>query len=170
MAVLRKPPNSDAIAPVPEKPAYKFNAYRGTEAHGVPIQDTWDEPDGYDKSMVLTEVHHRVPDQDPVPVYLVNTDDTRQISRWRNTTAYADGSARQILGELETRTCAKLYNPSVDRTVFIAPESSVSVATGYPILPGKEITLVSTEEIWGVSDDGSQQKLNVLYEFTVKIG
>lgn len=169
MAVLRKPPNSDAIAPVPEKPAYKFNAYRGIENHGVPIQETWDEPAGYDSSMVLTEVRHHEPDPSPVPVYLVNNDDTRQITKWRNATGYADNTPRQIIGQLETRTVLRVYNPSVDRTVFVSPDSSVSVGTGYPILPGKELILHATGEMWAVSDTGVSVTLNLFYEFTVKI-
>lgn len=165
------PPYMDGmVTPIPESYAGDNNPYRGTESHGVhPTVDPTNTPgyreDGRPVALPL------VPDSEPpapLPVRIVN-EGGKEFDKWRVATAYAIPQASQIVGALRSRTTLRIRNNSETDTVYVSPDSSCSPFTGYPLRPGAELSLNSTDPVYACTDPAVPQViLSVLWEYTVE--
>lgn len=158
--------HKEAYTPRTEAYEGDNNPYRGTEAHGVePTEDPTNIP-GWNSESIPVPVEIETPDPDPIPVRIVSGESAQEFKRWRVATEYASPEGRRIVNALDTRTILKVRNSSDAVTVFVGPDESVSAFTGYPLGPGQEITLTTTEDVWGIAAE--QVLISVLYEYTVR--
>jgi len=87
-------------------------------------------------------------DQSPVTVY-------PQHGTKTTTSVSVTTAATLILTANSNRKVAKLLNNGV-KTVYLDKTSGVSVATGYPLVPGAELTDESSTDAWyGITSSGS---------------
>jgi hypothetical protein len=126
--------------------------YRGTEDHGVPTKGIYTPlPDFSDTE--FAEYEPESPQPDPVPVRIVSQG-AKELRRWTTHYVMAGSSPSLLLSRREDRTSARLKNEG-GVTILLAPENSISVATGYKLAPGEEFTTNGESEVWGIVQPGA---------------
>lgn len=157
----------DKVRPNTEHYAGVNNPYRGTQDHGVPVKDTSHQiPDFNDPELV--EYEDEVTEHEPIPVRIVS-ESAREIRQWRQTQEYPRENPQRVVGEWDKRTSLKITNLGPD-VVYISPDSNVSLMSGYPIPVGKEISMVTTDDVWAVAigENDNTATLAILMEYTTK--
>lgn len=155
----------DAVEPVTEGRTGPNFPYRGAETHGVdPRNDPWTR---------TTETLAEVPpvfDEPPasitpIPV-IIHSSSSAEINTWHATQVPVNIQPAQIVGRDPQRRSVTLRNLSGTNTVYIGRQFGIDYNTGYPLDPQKDVTIHTTEEVWGISVD-IQCLVAVLVESTV---
>ena len=140
-----------SLTPVPDTIAGNNLPYRGNVDHGVPGPDVESTDEAHYHMGRPVEYEDEPKPIDAVPVRIVGQS-SREIRRFHVGNHIIDNTqVRQIAPRGESRLSVKIANLSADQTIFIGPDATISAyAGGYPIGPGKDISLVSTEPIYAV--------------------
>lgn len=155
----------DAVQPVTEGRTGPNFPYRGAETHGVDPRN-----DPYTRTTeILPEVEpvfsEPPPRIDPVPV-IIHSSSSAEINTWHATQVPVNTNPAQIIGRDPQRKSVTLRNLSGTNTVYIGRQFGIDYNTGYPLDPQKDVTIHTTEEVWGISVD-IQCLVAVLVESTV---
>jgi len=160
------PPDPERIDPVVNRELGDNNAYRGIESHGVPRTNEWTQvPSALDENEEVEafDVSHAA--IDPIPVKIVN-EGMRELRSWQVRHEYATNAANRILPLNKHSTKTRVRNIGA-ATVWVAPDVSVAVFTGYPIPINTEWVFEGQTEVWAISEDGAQQHLVIMSEVTI---
>ena len=142
--------------------------YRGTEMHGVDPRFTTLPPDEETEGGVAYVVppDEEKPDPDPVPVRIVQ-ESSDEYDDWHTDQMMVSAKAIQIVGRDRRRSSLTIKNLSTTNTLYVGKEqAATNYAMGFPIDPGSELSLSSTEAVWGRSGDG-EMLIAILVETTV---
>lgn len=179
----KSPDRPDRVQPIPEKYEGVTLPYRGTNDHGVPVAKDVDyDTREFEYHQPDTEIGY-LPDPDkdipdPIPVRIVQGDSRRERLDWRAVRFLVGETAQQILGRHEKRRNVVISvhdvksDGSTENTspIYIGNDNGLRPMTGYRIGPGRTFdSLRSTEDVWAVTDPGSQVEISILYEFGVEI-
>jgi hypothetical protein len=168
------------LSPV-ERHGVPYLPYRGTQFHGVEPQEipvvgpdgveTDEVPDG----TVVTGVF-QPPEEDlnPVPVRIVESA-THEYQSWRAWQALVTATQPvMVANRKEGQTTIRVRNTSTQGTnrVFLGPDPSVSIYTGYPFSGNDELVLTGEAPIYAIADTGvsGTVTLAVLSEFSIAQG
>ncbi len=170
------PPNRpDRVKPVPEHYQGQNFPYRGTETHGVKPPADMDADAYYhvgmwdDGEAETIKSEPELKTEDVIPVRIVQGEKGRQRLDWRAGRFYVQNIAQELVGRLETRRSLRIKNNSQTATIYIGPDSGVAVYTGYPLGPGQDILIYSTENVFAVTDNGSTAEVGILTEYAVEL-
>jgi len=131
--------------------------YRGTEFHGVMpqelpvIDDEEDLPDG----TVITGAF-RQPEEDinPVPVRVVDTA-THEYKQWRAWQIFANAASPTLVANRkEGQSSVQIKNLSTNDRIWIGPDPTVSVYTGFPLDGGAEVSLTGEAPVYAIANTG----------------
>ncbi len=154
------------MEPMPESVQGWHFPYRGGETHGV--DPTLFDIPTYEEDWEGGKVEYKEPEEPPTPVLVkIVEESANERDEWRAFQTVADGLARIVVGRHDKRTNLKIYNLDADTRVWVGGDSGISRLSGFPVNAGSEFSLSGTEEVWAVSDDGSQCILAVMLEYTV---
>lgn len=150
-----------AIAPVPEEYEGHNNPYRGTEEHGVTPNTQPHDPDVYGVDpdnpnqghLVKIEMSDKEPD--PIPVRVVQ-EYKRELRRFGSDRISLDfttvnnpaGRPIELLGRSDSRSSVKLINLDGTNTILVSNTREEINVRGYPLLPGKELSLTTEDPIF----------------------
>lgn len=141
-----------ALTPVIDEIAGVNLPYRGNVDHGVKS----DEVENTDESHYWTGrpveyAEEPKEDAEPIPVRIVNLG-SREVKHFHVARYSIDNKAAQMVaGRSEQRTSLKITNLSTTETIFVGPNPNVSTyADGYPLGPGKDFSLVTTEPVYAI--------------------
>jgi hypothetical protein len=146
------------ISPIADR-GVPFIPYRGTQFHGVtptevPIIDDGTEiPDG----TVVTGVF-QPPEEDlnPVPVRIVDTA-VHEYKQWRAWQSFVNNASPTLVANRkEGQSSLRVRNTSTQGTnkVFLGPDPSVSIYTGYPFTGNDEIVFTGEAPVYAIADPG----------------
>lgn len=143
--------------------------YRGTENHGVePPYRPREVPDN--TGTIAVEFEQDKSEPDPIPVRIV-TQGAKEFKDWFIRREYTSSGAQasRILTQDMSRTKAKIKNLGTVR-IWVGPEDHLaSPMFGYPIDTNGELELSSPiSDVWARSDDGTQQPIAIIGEYTMK--
>ena len=140
------------VAPVPEDYAGWNNPYRGTNHHGVDIENPWQEP-LIQTTDDVEEYEHTAPAA-PSPVTLVAPPDTRTRARITSTPVQP-GTVVQVLGNDTFRKYARMVvRPNKDLYgAHIILSDSVSLGDSYYLEPGNTFETWSNDAFSIYHDD-----------------
>jgi len=158
------------MAPIMDRPI-PYIPYRGTEFHGVapqeiPVVDDENKPpDG----TVLTGIF-QPPEEDvnPVPVRVVDTA-THEYKQWRAWQAFASAAQpSMVANRKEGQSGLNVKNCSASSRVWLGPDPSVSIYTGYPLDGGGEVSFTGEAPVYAIADTGvaGNVTLAVLSQFS----
>jgi hypothetical protein len=162
----------ERVQPVPEHYEGVNFPYRGTEKHGVevPADARYGvlESD-YAETEKPDEYLEPEPEPEPIPVRVVNST-ARERLDWRATRFLVKDTAAQILGRHEKRKAVRIRNHDATNPIYIGNDAGMQPYTGYLIPAGTELyPFLSTEDIWAVSDSGTEVEISIMYEFAVEL-
>jgi hypothetical protein len=159
--------------PWPENHGQDWVPYRGAVAHGIPYNVA---PEQYNQEILDTEDQGTVvvtpapkePDPVPVPVIIVDKPSPQQVTRW-TTSRLTLPAARQVrlLSARPNRVSMKLKNISTT-WLYVAPDVPVTEWDSYILAQYDELSLESTEDVWGCCFSGDGEVL-ILTEYVVDI-
>lgn len=140
------------VAPVPEDYAGWNNPYRGTNHHGVDIENPYQEP-LIQTTDDVEEYEHTAPAA-PIPVTLVAPPDTRTRARITSTPVQP-GTVVQVLGNDTFRKYARfVVRPNKDLYgARIILSDSVSLGDSYYLEPGNTFETWSNDAFSIYHDD-----------------
>jgi hypothetical protein len=160
--------HDDAIPPRVDSYEGDNNPYRGIENHGVEsknrLSDVPEEFAPEDYKIIPYDSEDK--DIDPIPVRVVHGPTEREFRTFLTGRAYATANASCIVARDFTRSKVRLRNIS-GVTVWLSNTPSVQVFSGYPIPTQTEFVYEGNSEIWAVSEDGNQQAIAILTEYTI---
>lgn len=158
----------DAIDPRMEGHQAYFD-YRGVETHGVPSPDyQHEDAEGYGPGHVDV-IYDEKPKGGSVIDVRVIEDSAEQIAAWRGAQTVAPaagGAALDIVNRMRNRTKLTLTNNHPTDGVWLGDGPSVSAYNGYYLMPGKDLTLSSTEQVFAISNTANAIPISVLTEYT----
>lgn len=161
----------ERVKPVPESYEGVNFPYRGTEKHGVEVpsdaeyntrefQYEEESPDTYMEPL---------PEVEPIPVRVVNST-ARERLDWRATRFLVKDTAAQILGRHDRRKAVRIRNHDATNPIYIGNDAGMQSYTGYLIPAGAELyPFLSTEDVWAVSNSGTEVEISIMYEFAVEL-
>lgn len=167
---------TEPLNPIPERSFAPVFPYRGTQQHGVPVENQpWIPHDAEAQSWEGEVVYdpEYVPIQ-PIPVVIVN-ESQEEIRSWRAVThsVRLDGAAL-VVGQNPRMTRVRLRNTAAadsDLVVWIGHESNVGNLSGWPVYPGEMLELLTEEEVYAIVDrnaqDGTYADLSIIIEHRV---
>lgn len=163
--------SSDTVQPELEFYSGQNFPYRGTQAHGVDPNATPEEVPGYEMG-VGVEYAEPVPEPEPVPVRIVQYRG-RERRRLRVIVAYAGGTnygkARQILGEDDCRTSARIKNNGAN-TVWISHSAETATDMfGYPLATGQDYQTLTQEAVYASVEDALDAPVSIAIEYSVEL-
>lgn len=168
-------PEHEPVAPVLEHPNERYNAYRGTEMHGVKPGDPWDGgPDGFTNGTVDVHWSHEDTDYPIIPVRIVSDAD-EVLERWRSTqhqAAPAGMAPAQILPQHRQRTRIRIKNLSTTtQTVWILhSENENGTFNGFPLAPtDPPFELITHEAVYASSSDVNPAPVAMVVEFVDRL-
>lgn len=144
------------LSPIMDR-AIPYLPYRGTEFHGVApqdvpvIDDTAEIPDG----TVVTGIF-QPPEEDlnPVPVRIVGAA-THEFKQWRAWQAFVTAaSPSMVANRKEGQSNLYVKNCSTNSRVWIGPDPSVSIYTGFPLDGGGMVSLSGEASVYAIADTG----------------
>lgn len=153
-------PNAESVI------GYNF-PYRGQQQHGVGVEaQPWIPQDG-DAEAWETREDYEASDTEvrPVPVRIV-TDTSGEIREWRAAQNIADGAPRLISGRNTAQSSVHVTNTNAVETVWIGPDVTVGTLSGWPLLPGEDVTINTTEPVYAITN-GSTVNVAVLIQHSV---
>lgn len=143
------------LSPILDR-ATPYLPYRGTQFHGVaPTEvsaiddDVVDVPSG----TVITGIF-QPPEEDanPIPVRIVESA-THEYSQWRAWQAFANASSpSMVANRKEGQSSLTVKNCSASSRVWVGPDPSVSVYTGFPLDGGGQIALSGEAPVYAIAD------------------
>ena len=164
----------DRVVPVPEHYEGENYAYRGTQTHGVKPAAGVDA-DAYYGIGMWDDGEHEVIETlseekivEPIPVMVVQREGRERLD-WRAGRFLVQEYPQEIAGRLETRRSLRIKNNSESDTVYIAPDSGISSYTGYPLGPGEDVHIFSTENVFAVTEPTKTVEVGILTEFGIKL-
>jgi hypothetical protein len=172
MQVMSKkaPERPEAIAPVPEGTVGHNNPYRGIEDHGIkstndpaPTQANWDTREG--RTYLPADQEY-----EPIPVRIVQ-EYGNEFRRFRiHAMTTSASNAFRMLGRNRDRTSVLISNPDPALTLYIGGPGLTPNINAFAVLPGKEFTIYSTDEIWvvGTAVASATQPVQALEYFSVQ--
>lgn len=159
-----------AIPPTPEHYAGENFQYRGTETHGVPVDESA-EPlhDLYENN--ASGRYEPAPEPvEPIPVFVVSQSG-RELRRWRTGQEILDSTSalvtRMLVGRNPARNSVTVKNTGA-QTMYVGETESVAAYTGYPIPSGVEKTFYHEDPIFAVAVAGQATTVAIYEEFTVR--
>lgn len=165
----RTVPPAGAVAPV--VPNVNVLAYRGQEYHGVnpdlggPPADL--NADVFDQSMVIApQADKDQPDIRPVPVHVVNLS-SREIRSFRTDQIPVSTTPMMLVGRDPNRTSLMVKNTDQANSIYISDNANANAVTGYPVGPGVEVSLGTSEAIYAVAST-APVNVAVLAEMSIK--
>ena len=164
-------PAVPVIKPQPERVAGKVFPYRGIEQHGVADPDVKiDYPDDTWPEDTIAAIAEPKPEPDPVPVRIVRSS-SREIRDWRTRQTTIGPNSSMIVGRNDDRKTVRIRNTHATVAAYIGNASNTTTYSGYPLAAGAEIQIESSEEIYGLTADGTTSGLvlAVLEELVVEV-
>lgn len=149
------------IDPVLEEVDGDNNPYRGLYTdHGVePTDKPQINPDtftvdvtGHAKPIAVYE--KETPEPDPIPVKVVQSSGREYRRFWTDRLSVQNGT--QVLGRDDQRVTARLVNIDPAKTIYVGSSNEDLAQRGYPLGPGKELTIAGEMPVWVSSADGTQ--------------
>lgn len=163
-------PNPDGttslIMPIPERSYAPVFPYRGTEQHGVPVEDQPWIPQDADAQSWEGEVAYdpEVEPIQPVPVIIVERSE-REIRSWRSVVQGVRlNLSTLIVGQNDRMSRVRIRNlVSVDDTdmvIWIGHNANVGPLAGWPVYPQEIVELSTEEEVYAVLDPNASSATN----------
>lgn len=172
---MQTPPDRpDRVEPVPEHYEGENYPYRGTQTHGVNPTPGVDADAYYGIGMWDDGEHETIktlPEEkvvEPVPVMVVQREGRERLD-WRAGRFLVQSIPQEVAGRLETRRSLRLKNASEDKIIYIGPDSGLKPMTGYPLGPGEDVHIFSTENVFAVTDGTDIAELGILTEYAIQI-
>lgn len=149
------------VEPVPETVDGDNWPYRGIVDHGVDatnkpqLDPITNEVDTTGKAKPYTyEVQHAEPD--PIPVRIVRTDFGREFREfWTDRITVTTDRPVSLLGRDENRVTVRLMNTDTTNTVYIASSAGDLALRGYPLMPGKDLTVTGEMAVYAIANGAS---------------
>lgn len=157
-----------AEIPEPEHVQGRNFAYRGYETHGVAVPPSVHEteyPDAWDEQDV-EEVLAPEKEIEATPVRIVQYG-SREMQDWRSGQTVVSTVAL-LVSRNERRKLVRIRNLSATIALYIGNTLGTSTISGYPIPANSELTINTTEEVYGVSGDGNVLSVAIIQEITVE--
>jgi hypothetical protein len=168
-------PEHEPETPIMEHPNERYNAYRGTEMHGVEPGNPWDGgPEGFTNGTVDVHWTHDDPDYGVVPVRVV-ADPDETLNRWRTAQHFANAvglAPAQIIPQHRQRTRIRIVNLSTtDQTIWIIhSENENGSFNGFPIKPtDPPFELITHEAVYASSSDANPAPVAFVVEFVDRL-
>lgn len=141
--------------------------YRGQEQHGVAVPaQPWLPVDATLEDWAnRTDYEDSEEEIKPVPVRIVS-EGTSEIPSWRVGRVYADIRPSILSGKNDAQQSVQIRNMSGTDTLYIGPDSSLGVLGGYPVGPGDDISVTTTEPVYGITEQ-NQVEVAVLIQHSV---
>lgn len=154
----------DALTPVPEEIDGDVIPYRGTETHGVDAGNvTYVDPRGELRKSVDAVVKPADHPPTPILVKVVNSDGD-EVWDWRVVSTVASATPASILNRDRRRTSARIINNGAV-TVLIGRSQMMNSLNSFPIAAGQLLEVHHTEDVWVISNDGSNVDVRAHIEF-----
>jgi len=158
------------MSPILDRPI-PYLPYRGAMFHGVaPTEPSLYQAEELPDDAVTTDVYHE-PQEDinPVAVRIVDTA-AHEYKQWRAWQAFANAaSPSMVANRKEGQSSLRVKHISTSGTdrVWIGPDPSVSIYTGYPLDPGDEMSFMGEAPVYAIAHTGvaGNVTLAVLSEF-----
>lgn len=163
----------ERVVPVPEEYAGVNFPYRGTEQHGVEANPDIDY-DTREFQHEENEPPEYLPEEkeiEPFPVKIVD-ESARERWAWRSIRYSVGTEPQRMIPRNDRRRTLLIRNRgSNPGSVYLGPDSSVNINTGYILAVGTEISgLVTTEEVWAVSEAGkSPNDIMIIETYAVEL-
>jgi len=147
---------------------YRGTAFHGVEPTNIPIIDDGEElPDG---TAFAERFEPPTEDANPVPVRIVDTA-AHEYKQWRAWQAFANASSpSMVANRKEGQSTLRVKHAATAGTdrVWIGPDPSVSIYTGYPLDPGDEMSFTGEAPVYAIAGTGvvGNVTLAVLSEFS----
>ena len=152
-----------------------FFPYRGEETHGVPATAYDDaNPQGYTDGTVGV-VYDDDSRKDPVVNVRVISDAKEEIKGFRATQTAVGNQPAIVVNRQRGRNSLMIKHLGIvggvgDTRVWLGHDSTVGALNGYPLDPGGEITIASTEAVWMVSNDlGETAPLAIFTDYVMDV-
>lgn len=122
--------------------------YRGVMYHGVEPTEKPRRPEGFGGA-VEADYEPEVPEQQAIPVRVVNQSDRYFSTARADTRTLPAGAVINVVSRDDTRVSLKIINTSDAETVYIGfTQDMVPWNNSYPLMPGKDVTLVSQDDVF----------------------
>lgn len=168
MAPAPNPPEQGS--PPPEVYAGVNFPYRGTELHGVlPTSEPVRPEEAAPNATRGVPIKYEDPEdnQAPVPVVVVN-EARRELRRWRPSKFLVNGIVAKIANRHEGRQSLTIRNLSSSKTVWIGETpGNASVPFGYAIPPNTSESFSHEDEVYAVSEDGTDVSVTLYSVYSV---
>ena len=162
----------ELMSPIMDRPV-PYLPYRGAMFHGVPpteiptVDDAQEMPDG----AAIADLY--VPpttDLNPVPVRIVDTA-AHEYKQWRAWQIPVNASApSMVANRKEGQSSLRIKHAATSGSdrVWIGPDPSISIYTGFPLDPGDEVSFMGEAPVYAVANTGvvGSVTLAVLSEFS----
>lgn len=154
----------------PDVEEYEYESpnipYRGGVDHGVQSNNAPEPPQKYDPDYV-TEYASEPTEPTPVPVKIVQSSG-REIKAWRTFRTYATNNSL-ISDEVPEQVKVTIHNMSTDTVVYVGDSrDNANEMHGYPLAVNAELTITTTQAVYGSSADGTQQPISVVREYVIR--
>lgn len=144
------------MSPVADRWA-AFLPYRGAMFHGVtpsevPLVDDGEElPDG---AAITDSYESPTEDLNPVPVKIVDTAQ-HEYKQWRAWQTFVTAAQpAMVANRKEGQSSLQLKNVSDASRIWVGPDPSVSVYTGFPVKGGEEVSFTGEAPVYAIADTG----------------
>lgn len=158
------------ITPLMEEVEGTNNPYRGLEDHGVDPNSKAHDPDtstvdvtGRSKPGTVYIVQKEP--ETPVPVKIVQDSGREYREFW--TDRLAVSNSVQLLGRDDHRVSSRVQNVDAAKTVWIASGRDDLALRGWPLGPGKELSINGEMSVYAQSVDGTQVTVALYVETVV---
>lgn len=165
----------EPIEPVPEKVHGQNLPYRGiNQEHGVEPNVPSEEPDAYmvDVTGSAKPVNiYMKPEKavEPVPVKIVRDDNEtgREYRQFWTDRYTVTDRPTQVFGRDDQRVTSRLLNTDAAKTVYIASNPADLSMRGYPLGPGKELTINGEMPVYAIAAVTGDSSILGVYVETV---
>lgn len=164
-----------AIKPIPERSYAPVFPYRGTEQHGVPVdnqpwmpvnadEQSWQGAESFDPAFEPIA---------PIPVEIVNRG-SREIRSWRAVHFYVGKvTPALVVGQNVRQTKLTLRHagdPTDTTVIWIGHDTNVIPGlSGWPLFPRESIEINTEEEVYAIGAGGTAESvpMSILIEMAV---
>lgn len=161
--------STEPIEPIPETVRTRNIPYRGSQDHGVPIENQFPEMPDWDETGEAPEFVEEDEQPDPIPVRIVGGDAPKEFVDWRVGTSYVGQVGQPLIPRNDSRLWVRVKNLGSD-DIYFGPGSNVNSVAGYTLSPGETSPdLRTTRDIWFKTDSATLQAIAYIFEYRVEI-
>jgi hypothetical protein len=160
-----------AVQPIEEHYAGVNFPYRGTEQHGVavPADTKYDTREFQYEEEEPEKYLPGEPEPDPILVKVVQ-DHAREIREFRVVRIPVSQTPVQLVGKNLSRRSLRIRNTDTVNAIYIGPDPSVNLVTGFKIPGNTEPNpFVTTEAVYATTGDSSVVEVSILFEYVVEL-